>query len=1177
LSNNRFLIFEVMRLFLFALCPLLSAFAAEPKDRLIRETPALSPEAERAALHVPEGFEVQLFAAEPQINKPINLAFDAKGRLWVSSTVEYPYAADKKRWSDPQGTRVKDSRDAIKILEDTDGDGRADKITVFADALNIPTGVLPWHKPEHKSGCIAFSIPNIWYFADTDGDDRADLREVLFGPLGYDKDTHGMCSSFRLGLDGWVYATHGFNNTSRFEVRADRWQPDGKMTNERIPNDEKSPNAPSSKTSDSSFEPRHSFVIPHSSFDIPGRRLELQSGNVFRFRPDGSKVERYTSGQVNPFGLAWDRYGNLYSADCHSSPVYQLIRGACYPSFGKPHDGLGFAPVMCQHTHGSTGICGIVYLDGGVWGPEWDDHILLGNCVTSRVNHDHVTFTGSTPKANEQPDFITSDDPWFRPVDLQLGPDNALYIADFYNKIIGHYEVPLDHKGRDKERGRIWRVVKKGSKPVPNDFTAMNAKQIAGEVGHPNLTRRHLALQEIKLRGTQEWLPEFFSIFESGEAMMAQGDREPPDQRVNDIGDYHYTPVNWKRSDLKMAYSMWALSYLGERYLVANVLRALHTGGTWVEDDGTTLHGLVMSHAAQVIGRYDKLHPWEKWLLGIAFDGRGSAIGRASTQVLLQRPDFLAGDPNWPGIMVKMLALQTNDLLSPPGPENWLTRKLGDDSFVYSLRLLLRDVLSRPRIFEDPEAHRWLMKVSDKTWLMEVLVAVPTSDAAAFSLQLLKSDHSVAPAILTHIARHGDPTLLPQAIALARRSAVPSVASVSSVPSAALPLLTALHDGLSERGTPPPPELLTWAQDLAKQLLEAASQKPAHAWTSSGNAKWSLQPRKLAEGAEVTVLQSMAKGGGDEESRTGTLQSKIFDAPAKLTLWLNGHRGIPTAKPHDKNLVRIVEAQTGQTLASAFPPRDDKPRRLEFNLSKHIGKHARIEVIDGDDGKAYAWLGITRIEPAVVRVNDFQSEDTTRESLKTLAALLQHSAPAALREKLATYLPPRPAPPPLPVSLEQRKQLDTLIATRAAGFAQAKPNPTAGAAIFKIHCASCHQIQGQGGLIGPQLDGIGTRGPDRLCEDILDPNRNVDAHFHLHTLTLKDGTIFAGFLKSELGQVQVLADTTGKEHRLSKKDIEKSEVIPMSLMPPTFGQLLDEPSFFHLLSYLLRENAVAKP
>ena len=949
-----------MRLLLFLLTAS-SLAAAEPKDRLIRETPALTPEAERAALHVPAGFEVQLFAAEPQINKPINLAFDAKGRLWVSSTIEYPYAADQKRWSDPQGTRVKDSRDAIKILEDTDGDGRADKVTVFADALNIPTGVLPWHKPEHKAGCIAFSIPNIWYFADTDGDDRADLREVLFGPLGYEKDTHGMCSSFRLGLDGWVYATHGFNNTSTFRIRSDR----------SVGSDRSQP-------------------------------LELQSGNVFRFKPDGSAVEKYTSGQVNPFGLAWDRYGNLYSADCHSSPVYQLIRGACYPSFGKPHDGLGFAPVMCQHTHGSTGICGIVYLDGGVWGPEWDDHILLGNCVTSRVNHDHVTFTGSTPKANEKPDFITSDDPWFRPVDLQLGPDNALYIADFYNKIIGHYEVPLDHKGRDKTRGRIWRVVKK--------------------------------------TGTTK--------------------REPiPSTDLND---------------------------------------------------------------------------WRK-----ALESSSPNTQRAILAKLLDAPKLEA------------LPLLFQNTAKAPS---------ADPSLVLAYRIALRDHLKLPGAFTNiQETHL--------TLVTEIATAVPSADAAAFLLKRLQTGHTITPAILTHIARHGDPSLLPQAIALAKRSAVPSV------PSTALPLLTALHDGLSERGTPPPPELLSWAQDLAKQLLDAASQKPTPTWTSIGNAKWSLQPRNLADGSEVTVLQSMAKGGGDEESRTGTLKSKTFDAPAKLTLWLNGHRGFPTAKPHDKNLVRIVEAQTGQTLASAFPPRHNDGRRTEFDLSKHTGKRVRLEIIDGDNAKAYAWLGITRIEPAVVSVNDFQSEDTTRESLKTLAVMLQHSAPAALREKLATYLPPRPAPPPLPFSPEQRKQLDTLIAARAAAFAKSKPDLEVGANVFKMNCAACHQIQGEGGLIGPQLDGIGTRGPERLCEDILDPNRNVDAHFHLHTLTLKDGTVTSGFLKAELGEIKLLADATGKEHRLSKKDIAKSEVTPMSLMPPTFGVTLDEGTFNDLLGYLLNEQA----
>jgi putative membrane-bound dehydrogenase-like protein len=969
--------------------------------RLVRETEALTPAEEQTKLHVPPGFEIQLFASEPMINKPINMAFDARGRLWVSSTVEYPYAADKGRWSDPQGTHVKGSRDAIKILEDTDGDGKADKVTDFANELNIPTGVLPWHKPEHKAGCIAWSIPNIWYFADTDGDDKADHHEILFGPLGYEKDTHGMCSSFRLGLDGWVYATHGFNNTSRIEVRADRWRDDGRMTNSRIPNDERNPNATNPKSSDSSFEPRHSFGIPYSSFDIPGRRLELQSGNVFRFRPDGSKVERYTSGQVNPFGLAWDRYGNLYSADCHSSPIYQLIRGACYPSFGKPHDGLGFAPVMCQHTHGSTGICGIVYIDGGVWGPEWDDHTFVGNVVTSTVNHDHVTFTGSTPKANEQPDFLTSDDPWYRPVDLQLGPDNALYIADFYNKIIGHYEVPLDHPGRDKERGRIWRVVK----------TTGTSKRQASAI--PDLSDWRSALQN----------PSPF-------------------------------------------------------------------------------------------------------------------VQRAILAKMLDTPE------------IEALPLLVGNTQKTP---------VDDVSLALAYRIAIREHLKLAGAFDriDTTAH---------DQIAEIAPAVPTADAAAFLLRRLQNAASITPTILTHIARHGDPVLLPQAIALAKQSTLQN----STPP---LPILTALHDGLSERGMPPPSELLAWAQELSTQLLNSTAKQPTPAWTTLGDAKWSLQPRKLANDTETTVLQSMVKGGGEEESRTGTLKSKTFGAPAKLSLWINGHRGFPATKAHEKNLVRVVEAESGRELARAFPPRSDTAKLTVFDLAAHVGKPVRLEVIDGDNGKAYAWLGITGIEPAMVSVNDFESADTTRESLKTLAIMLQHSAPAVLREKLAAYMPPRPAPPPLPVSAEQRKQLDTLIAARVDAYAKAKPDVEVGANVFKMNCATCHQIKGEGGLIGPQLDGIGARGPERLCEDILDPNRNVDAHFHLHMLTLKDGSTLAGFLKAELGQIQLLADATGKEHRIAKKDIAKTEVSPISLMPPTFGQTMDEATFIDLLGYLLNEKA----
>ena len=973
-----------------------AALHAEDKLRLVRETEALTPEQERAALHVPPGFEVQLFASEPMINKPINMAFDARGRLWVSSTVEYPYSADKSRWSDPQGTRVKDSRDAIKVLEDSDGDGRADKVTDFADGLNIPTGVVPWHKPEHKSGCIAWSIPNIWYFADTDGDDKADLREILFGPLGYEKDTHGMCSSFRLGLDGWIYATHGFNNTSRFEVSAERWKGDVKMTNSLNPNDEISPNALSQNSSTSSLGLRHSFVIGASSFDIPGRRLELHSGNVFRFRPDGSQVERYTSGQVNPFGLCWDRYGNLYSADCHSSPIYQLIRGAHYPSFGKPHDGLGFAPVMCQHTHGSTGICGIVYIDGGVWGPEWDDHMFVGNCVTSKVNHDKVTFTGSTPKANEQPDFLTSDDPWFRPVDLQLGPDNALYIADFYNRIIGHYEVPLDHPGRDKERGRIWRVVK-----------------------------------------------------QSGIAKR----QAPPQLDVSD------------------------------------------------------------------------------WRAGL--QSKSPFVQRAAISKLQD-------DPNLEALPVLIRMAQTTPV--------------DDISLQLAFRVVIRDHLKLKGAFDQLDSEA-------RTLITEIAPAVPTAEAAAFMRRRLEDGSPTSKDKLVHIARFIEVTQLPKVIRFAKANQHDSVDS-----------LQAISDGLSERGASANADLLAWAQELAVKLLASLDQKAAPAWTSLASAntapKWSLQSRQCADGVEAKVLQSMVKGG-DEEKLTGILRSKDFAAPSKLALWINGHRGLPAAKAHDKNLVRIVDAKDGAVLASAFPPRSDVCQRVELDLAKHVGKAVRLEIVDGDDGKAYAWLGVTRIEPAVISVDDFQTEDSTRASLKTLATMLQHTAPAALRDKLAAFMPPRPAPPPLPISPEQRKQLDVLITARSSAYAKARPDTGKGKQLYLTNCAACHRIGGEGGLVGPQLDGIGNRGAERLCEDILDPNRNVDAHFHIHTLTLKDGSTMSGFLKGEAGQVIILADAAGQEHRVGKTEVAKDDPTPMSLMPPVFGQTIPEKDFVDLLGWLL--------
>src|SRR5271168_1846542 len=204
--------------------------------------PPRSPDEERKAIHLPPGFEIQLVASEPDIHKPLNLAFDDRGRLWITDTVEYPYPA-------AAGTRP---RDTVKILSNFQADGRAQKIETFADGLNIPIGLLPL--PSARSALV-HNIPNIYLMTDQDGDGRADTRDVVYGVFGH-RDTHGMTNAFSWGFDGWIYACHGFSNSSEVQGK-------------------------------------------------DKRPVSMNSGNTYRMRPDGSHAEYFTHGQVNPFGLAF--------------------------------------------------------------------------------------------------------------------------------------------------------------------------------------------------------------------------------------------------------------------------------------------------------------------------------------------------------------------------------------------------------------------------------------------------------------------------------------------------------------------------------------------------------------------------------------------------------------------------------------------------------------------------------------------------------------------------------------------------------------------------------------------------------------------------------------------------------------------------------------------------------
>jgi putative heme-binding domain-containing protein len=1167
-------------------CPAAGAELPEVELALgVRTTEPLSPAEQQAKFKLPPGFEIQLVAAEPDINKPMNLAFDATGRLWVTTSIEYPWAAPTNR----------PARDRLMIFDDFGPDGRARKVTQFADGLNIPIGIYPFRNDDHHWEALVWSIPYIWLLEDTDGDGKADKRTPLCGPFDHTRDTHGNQASFRRGFDGWLYATHGFNNDSHVTAR-------------------------------------------------DGSHVVLNSGNTYRIRLDGSRIEHHTHGQVNPFGLAWDARGNLYSSDCHSAPIYQLLAGGWYPSFGKPHDGLGFAPVMLEHAHGSTAIDGAFYYNDDLWPAEYQDTFMIGNVMTSRLNRDKITFLGSTPKATEQPDFLTTTDPWFRPVDNILGPDGALYIADFYNRIIGHYEVPLTHPGRDRERGRLWRVVYKGDNGKPklrNPALAQDLDGLIAELGSPNLTRRLMAMAEIQDR---------FGESASGRLKRAFDQPRNSCQRIHSMWMLHLlgemNPVRLKvaAEDLDAVVRVHAMR------LVADCTA---TGGRpsvrWIHRDnlpGTSLLTGAMHSVRQIPP--------------IALSDADALVRRCAAEALGNWPTFDAVRP--------LLAA-----LAKADP--------ADTHLVYVLRKSLRDHLKVPAVFDQVLAKQdW--SEADQRAFADVSLAVPTPQAAGFLLARLGSlSDATSPSLgdaLKHAARYAPESDLPKLAEFVR-------AKFATQTDFQLALFRAVDQGLQQRGLALPSTLKSWGVELVGQLLgggaaSAWSNTPLEAATEN---PWDFQDRKRSDGRTVRVLSSLMRG----EQQTGALRSPEFAAGGKVSFWLCGHDGYPDKPAKMVNAARLRDVATGAVLFEAWPPRNDVATQVTWDTTPHAGKRVGLEVTDADTGDAYAWLAIGDLEgaPALPSASPHALADRTAGAAELAARLgLREAAPklrdlalrsgdsdlrAAAAKGLAelnpadavTALSPLLADGTQPLKVRERlgviladlntgesrtavvaalkdmpyriqqawaaaltenrdgaeaflqaiekglasprmlqltgahnrlqranpdnwqarvekltKEIaptdearEKLLAARPTAFATAKASATEGQRVFQQNCQACHQITGVGGLVGPQLTGIGNRGVERLCEDILDPNRNVDHAFATTTLTLKDGEVMSGLFRREEGELLVLANAAGQEFTVPKKDVQERAESKFSLMPDNFGESIPEADFNHLLAFLL--------
>lgn len=966
---------------------LLLVLALSQERPHVVQDPPLSPGEQLKKFHVPPGFRVELVAAEPDVRKPMNLAFDDRGRLFVTHSVEYPWPA--KPGAVP--------RDAVRVFEDFGPDGRARKATTFVDGLNIPIGLVPV-----GSGALVHSIPKIYRCLDADGDGRADAREPFYGDFG-SADTHGMAASFVRGLDGWVYATHGFHNTSKLRGG-------------------------------------------------DGHEFTLRSGNTFRFRVDGSRIEQYTHGQVNPFGLSFDARGDLYSSDCHSLPAYLLQRGGCYPTFEGKHDGLGFAPAIMSHQHGSSAIAGAVVYAAEHFPPAYRGTIFVGNPMTGRVNHDRLEPQGSAFKAVKLPDLLTCDDPWFRPVHLQLGPDGALYIADFYNCIIGHYEVPLDHPKRDRERGRIWRVVYGDAAPKPMpDLTRGSAAELVDLLGDPNFI--------VRLKATNQLVDRF------GRAAA-----EP----VRKAMDHPF----------RRAHGLWVLERVG----------GLDDGlvGTLAAD----AEAIVRVHLFKALAERPKWGGEEGTLARAGLKDADPAVRRAAADALGRHPDRA----NLPPLLE----------LWESGPDAHLT---------HSVRMALRDhLLNLPGLLAD---------LAPRAKLADVSLGVRTPESARYVFASLKKGLA-GPAALHHVARYVDEAGLAEAIAFAR-----------GLPGNPLPTVRSVLQALQERGVRVPPEVSSWAKDAARAGLARDTSQAV------GEALKLVQDLRLAGlHAEVAALAERGARGSTRPAAIKAIatQDSLHAVPVLARILGDGAEGAALRQEASQALASVNSPPARRALVEQLKT---APRPLAVHIAGGLAasrEGGEILLAAVEEGKASRHLLLDR---AV-------SERLRESGLKERAG------------KLTADLPP------------EDDRIRKLLDARRAAYAKVKPDPARGLKVFEKTCAGCHRLEGKGNKVGPELDGIGARGLERVLEDVLDPNRNVDQAFRASILKTADGRVVSGLVVREEGEVLVIQEAVDKETRLAKKDVEQRVLSSLSPMPSNFADTIPEEEFHALVGYLLSQRQAPK-
>ena len=954
---------------------------------LSRSQEADDPASELASFEIADGFEVNLFASEADgVIKPIQIRFDATGRIWVIGSTVYPQI---------QPGQI--PNDKVLILEDVNGDGRSDKTTVFADGLMIPTGLEVGH-----GGAYVGQGTELLFLKDTDGDGKADERRVVLRGFGTG-DNHQNINSFLWGPGGELWMSQGLHI--------------------------------------------------HSNVETPWGIVRLNQAGIWRLWPRRLKLEGFYGSQYepqNPWGFVFtDSREPIVLAGNNSSAIY--------PVPGLVPNRRDIPPHLIWKNGNGRKVSGGDIVGTSHFPESWQGALILGGYINNAVWALKIIEDGSGFGLEDLPPMIRSTDRRFRPVDSKFGPDGALYICDWYNPIIGHYQASFRHPDRDKTHGRIWRITAKGRPLTP--------KPLLADAPFTNLIEN--------ITSSDRWTRRF--------TKRVLADR-PASTVIGALGTW-LSQTNVSEQTLADVVGVYQSHDVVVPELAARLC--------------TATDAAVRAYGASVVGAWADRLPDPLALLR-------PLISDADARVRLQAVVACA-------YVRKSEAMETLARAFEHPTDRFIDYAL--KQAVFSLKPYWLPVFKAGKLDleNNPLRLEWLVRVDGTADVLEAVRELTRSAELSqeardtfFRILAETGDSRDIAAILSSEDESMQSRLLPQIIEAARSRSIEQTEE----------LVLALRRFVENKPNPLRAEALVLAG-----IWDLQAFRPAATAIAIGDT-FDVASRRAA-------IESLLLLGGDSSQTviTGLASSEIEAVSSAAIVAACRMNPLAAAPLAAEGLSRFTEEDSIVEIFTAFLERQGGSAALTTALATKRPPKAIAEIglrIMNAGGRESSALNVLLVENAGMKREEGPMKP--KEVQEFLNEVIEHG------------------------------------------------NAERGKAVFQrpeLGCIACHTVNGQGGVIGPDLSALGTAQPvEFILGAILDPQKEIKEGYTSIAVETKDGSEYQGNPVRETPEQLVLRDALRNRDIRVRKDtiVERRQI--GSVMPTGLVDTINRFEFRDLVRYL---------